>query len=190
MAEIKENLQLISKSVELIKNIDSDFEEYKKTGRCVLNNSTVNIGRLLEEVAKDEGIQRLAKKHGVSLVLKTRAARAYTDVLKLKQVLINLVTNAIKYNKDDGKGSVTLECYGAGPSAEIIVSDNGIGLSKEELAVLGRPFFRSKRVEREGTGLGLCTVFKLATICGWDIKVESVISKGTKVKLVLHHITG
>ena len=62
--------------------------------------------------------------------------------------------------------------------------------SKKEMELVGKPFYRSKRIERPGTGLGLCTTIKLAKLLGWHMHIESEINAGTSVRFTLYHITG
>ncbi len=100
------------------------------------------------------------------------------DLGELEIILNNLVSNAVKYNKDGGSVTVALERKGGG--VKIQVADTGIGMTPEESAKLFTEFMRIKNEETYrilGSGLGLSTVRKLAQLYGGDAVVKS--EKGT-----------
>ncbi len=114
----------------------------------------------------------------------------YGDDIRIKQILTNMLTNAIKYTH---KGSVTLQAKCRQVDKEhvnliISVSDTGIGIRKEDIKYL---FMSFKRVDEkkngaiEGTGLGLAISHQLAGLMGGEIKVDSVYQRGTTFTLVL-----
>jgi cell cycle sensor histidine kinase DivJ len=117
----------------------------------------------------------------------TRSARAiYADKRAVKQILINLITNGVKFTPRGGEVRVLASVDNHG--LEIAVADSGIGISQEDLGRLGKPFeqvdgelVRSK----EGTGLGLALVKALAVMHGGDATIESVLGEGTTVRVRL-----
>lgn len=103
----------------------------------------------------------------------------YADYTRLKQVLINLLTNAVKYNREDGAilldGGITDEGV-----LRINVKDTGCGLKEEEIDKLFSPFERLNAVENvEGTGIGLTITKHLIELMGGHIGVESVVDHGS-----------
>ncbi len=108
------------------------------------------------------------------------------DPTRLKQVFINLMSNAIKFNQEGG--SVTLE-YDVlqNDMVRINVTDTGRGIQKEKLNSLFRPFNRLgiKNTEVEGTGIGLSIVKQLMELMGGSISVESGSGKGSKFSILL-----
>ncbi|MBI5544773.1 MAG: response regulator [Deltaproteobacteria bacterium] len=109
------------------------------------------------------------------------------DKSEIELVLNNLVTNAVKYNRDGGRVDVILDSRADG--AGIKVSDTGIGMSAEELARLFKEFVRIKNEKTRGilgSGLGLSTVKKIAQLYGGDAKVTSVPDQGTTFEVDLH----
>jgi signal transduction histidine kinase len=108
------------------------------------------------------------------------------DAGEVEIVLNNLVSNAIKYNRDGGRVDVKLRRSGDG--VEIAVADTGIGLKPEEAAKLFREFTRIKNehtVKVLGSGLGLSTVRKIATMYEGDAKVESEAGVGSTFTVTL-----
>ena len=102
------------------------------------------------------------------------------DATRLKEVLVNLLTNAVKYNSDNG--SVTIGYKRLNKShLRIYVSDTGKGLSDKELAVIFEPFNRlgAEYTDIEGVGIGLSISKKLMEIMGGSISIESKKGKGS-----------
>jgi CheY-like chemotaxis protein len=102
------------------------------------------------------------------------------DRIRVKQLLINLLTNAIKYNKADG--AVTVDCILSTPGRiRLCVEDTGEGLSEEKLALLFQPFNRlgQETGPEEGTGIGLTVCKRLIELMGGAIGVKSTVGKGS-----------
>ena len=103
----------------------------------------------------------------------------------VKEVVVNLLDNAIKYNKPMGKINVDLAQFEKN-KIKLEVSDTGIGISPEGKRKLFTPYFRDENAKKfMGTGLGLYLVKKLVEKSGGSIKVESVINEGTKFSLII-----
>lgn len=184
--EIKEYSALIKDSVEVMKNIESDFNEYRKTGREKINYSVIDVSNLVKEIIKSN--KNIINQYKIQVKATYRRARAYTDINKLKQVINNLFNNACKYSNPNG--IVEVICYTSNSSAKVVIRDHGIGLTEEELKHVGTAFYRTKRLDRPGTGLGLGIVKKISKLLNWDFNISSTLGEGTKVELVLHHIIG
>ena len=111
---------------------------------------------------------------------------ARADRGKLDQILINLLTNAIKYTS--AGGSVTVQCGETSTAAVISVTDTGLGIPKDKLAVIFEPFiqvgYRQARAS-EGVGLGLAIGRNLARGMGGDISVASELGEGSTFRLTL-----
>jgi signal transduction histidine kinase len=121
------------------------------------------------ELDADEGIELLA------------------DAGEAEIVLNNLVSNAVKYNRDGGKVTVTMRRKG--DSVRIAVADTGIGLSPEEAGKLFNEFMRIKNehtVKILGSGLGLSTVRKIANMYDGEATVKSAPGVGSTFTVTLH----
>lgn len=97
-------------------------------------------------------------------------ARAFADPLRLRQVMDNLVSNAVKYNRDGG--AIFLGCTTDGDSTWILVRDTGTGIAEPDLGRLFERYFRA-RTDVEGTGLGLSISRDIARAHGGDITVQT-----------------
>lgn len=154
-----------------------------------LNITSVNINELTEIILKR--LRPIARKNDIELLLvSTREITAEVDEVKLSLVLTNLVENAIKYNKEHGKVTVTLDADHQ--FFTIAVEDTGIGIPEESLPQIYERFYRvDKSHSREigGTGLGLAITKNAVSLLSGSIRVESTLGEGTKflVKIPLKH---
>jgi signal transduction histidine kinase len=110
-----------------------------------------------------------------------------TDPNILKNILFNLVSNAIKYTKQNG--IITLKLYDDDQNLHLVVSDNGIGIPQKDQKHLFDRFFRAENASNlEGTGLGLFIVKKYSELLHGDISFTSTESTGTTFTLILPKI--
>jgi CheY-like chemotaxis protein len=125
-------------------------------------------------------VQPLAAARNVRLIsLPCTSRYVMADRQRLKQVLINLVSNAIKYNRLEG--SVTITCEASENHARIAITDTGIGIPAERIEQLFTPFQRlgAEHSAIEGTGLGLTVAKRLVEAMAGTIGVESTPGQGT-----------
>jgi cell cycle sensor histidine kinase DivJ len=166
----------------------------------ILDMSKIEAGKFelseeifdLEEVAQAavRFVKIQSDRAGVVLrcAILSSARSIFADKRAVKQILINLLSNGVKFTPRSGEVLVAAEMDGHG--VKISVTDSGIGISHEDLKKLGRPFeqvdgehVRSK----EGTGLGLALVKALATMHGGEAVIESNLGEGTTVRVRLPH---
>jgi two-component system, cell cycle sensor histidine kinase DivJ len=107
------------------------------------------------------------------------------DRRALKQIVLNLVSNALKFTPKGGAISVTAQGFEG--VFELIVSDTGVGISPQDLERLGRPYEQAGDSDRRGlgTGLGLSLVRSFAELHGGEMSIESVLGEGTTVTIRL-----
>ena len=109
------------------------------------------------------------------------------DAGEIEMLLNNLISNAVKYNRDGGSVDVTVACHAS--RATITVADTGIGMASDEV---GRIFDEFTRIKNEqtnhipGSGLGLSIVKKLVQLYDGEVKVESRLQVGTTFTVVLN----
>ncbi|MDJ0738002.1 MAG: ATP-binding protein [Nostocaceae cyanobacterium] len=128
-----------------------------------------------------------AERKGLQLTteIDPQADICIADERRMKQMLLNLLTNAIKFTQ---AGKVSLEVKKISTGLTFTVSDTGIGIDPEQLKLLFQPFQQlDSRLNRqyEGTGLGLALTRKLARLHGGDITVKSVLGEGSEFTLFL-----
>ncbi|MGE5452009.1 MAG: ATP-binding protein [Acidobacteriota bacterium] len=112
---------------------------------------------------------------------------ALADAVRLRQILVNLLTNAIKYNRPQGR--VMLEAMALPPHVVVSVSDTGRGLSPEQQQHLFEPFNRlgAERTHIEGTGIGLVIVKRLVDLMQGRLEVSSSVGMGSSFRVWLPH---
>jgi len=111
----------------------------------------------------------------------------WTDSYKLRQVLINLVTNAVHATGPGGR--ITIECEETGEQLTLTVSDTGQGIPKENLEKIFEPFFSTKPAG-QGTGLGLFVSRSIIEKMGGSMDVESRLSRGSTFRITLPKFHG
>lgn len=134
-----------------------------------------------------ELLQPLARQHGLALQEAVDPdARVLADAQRLRQVLINIVSNAIKYNRVGGWVCVTL-LPAAGERLVLAVEDNGVGMTPEQMARLFQPFERlgQEASSIEGSGLGLLIARRLVEEMAGELTLKSVAGGGTLVRIEL-----
>ena len=112
------------------------------------------------------------------------------DVLRIKQILINLLSNAFKFTREGGSVLFRTEEITSKKEGHVrycfTIQDNGIGIKEEMIKHLYEPFIRSSEaVKVEGTGLGLSITKGLVDLMGGEIRVSSELQKGTKFEVEL-----
>jgi len=159
-----------------------------ESGSINLSEEDFSIGELLENMANMVDAEVKNKQHALTLEIKNVIHESVVgDGLRLQQVFMNLVSNAIKYTPNGGRIKVTLkELPSTTPDYakfEFRCKDNGYGMSKEFQERLFTPFERAndKRVQNmQGTGLGMVITRNIIRMMDGDIKVESELEKGTE----------
>ncbi len=123
---------------------------------------------------------------GLSLAVAPGARLIFADRRAIKQILVNLLSNGVKYTPSGGHVGVTAGAGGTG--IEIVVRDTGTGISGADLQRLGKPFEQVESAQtraKEGTGLGLALVKSLAQMHGGTALLESTLGEGTTVTVRL-----
>jgi two-component system sensor histidine kinase/response regulator len=181
----RQNVGIINRSgLHLLSLIDDILELSKiEAGRVQLQPMPLNLDELLDDVL---GMVRVrADQQGLSLVRDCKVAPPFVlaDGAKLRQVLINLVSNAVKFTL---RGSVTLslswrtEVSGA-IVLQFVVVDTGIGIGRADLARIFEPFAQADTPgAKDGTGLGLTISRQFVRLMGGDLSVLSVPGEGAK----------
>lgn len=191
-SRVEDCLQKISLSSKHLLSLINDILDMSKIERTqiVLNRVKICLPELLEQVSSMIAPQ--AKLAGLSFSLQTEIQHPvfYGDSLRINQILINLLGNAVKFTSEGG--SVSFEAKELPADSEgciryrFTVRDTGIGMSESFLARLFEPFTRSRAAARiEGTGLGLSITKGLVDLMHGEISVESQPGRGTTFCVIL-----
>jgi two-component system sensor histidine kinase BaeS len=155
-----------------------------ESGALKLQREPVDMGALIDEVMAS--FQAQADKAGVALVYETSpdVPALDLDAARIRQVLSNLVANALRYTPQGGKISVrcSIEGKGAG-SVQVAVSDTGAGIPPDDLPHIFDRFYKSP--DSRGTGLGLTIARNLVLAHGGEINAASEAGKGTTMRFTL-----
>ncbi len=169
-AEVDRENQIINDLLELVR-----MDKKAKS----LNITTVDVVKMMEVILKR--MRPIAMKRNIELTLETtREITAEIDEVKLSLALMNLVENAVKYNKDDGWVKVRLDADHQYFTCE--VSDSGIGIPEDSIDRIYERFYRvdkSRSREIGGTGLGLSITHSAILMHRGTIEVSSVENEGT-----------
>ncbi len=151
-----------------------------EAGRLSLSLEPVQVPLLLQEALAMVGTQASSRQVRVLDDAARTVLYLHADRQRLKQVLLNLLTNAIKYNRTSGTVIISTEDNGQG-RVRIRISDTGDGIPVEKISRLFQPFERlgAEQTEVEGTGIGLALSKRLVELMGGTIGVESQVGAGT-----------
>ena len=182
-----------AEKIEAIEYIISESERLKAIGEKLLdeafvrenkiNPERVNLGSMIFDVVKKLTVK--ASHAGVELRSEAEEIFVNCDKLLTELLITNLTDNAIKACRNNG--TVKIGCARKDGNAFICVSDNGVGMTEEQLAHITEPFYRTDKSRSRGeggTGLGLSLCERIAQAHGAELKFESAPEKGTKATVI------
>lgn len=187
----KSYIQIIESSGNMLLSLVDNMLDYPtlRSGSLVLREEDLSLTDLLEQVLAIMGFQAYSK--GLELIGDIEGdakQRVTADLQRLRQIMINLVGNAIKYT-EHGEIVVRLRVDAETSGRNLLcveVSDSGIGMSEGTMANLFRPFVRpvdpDDDVHKRGSGLGLTISKQLVELMDGEIGIESKLDQGTKVR--------
>lgn len=154
-----------------------------EAGQSELHCEYFALHQALDEVLP--GPRALAARKGIVLATPAEELLVYADRLRFKQIVYNLVSNALKYTPSGGR--VSLSASVQGPDICMIVADTGIGISAEEQDSIFDKFYQvqSGMPVQEGAGLGLAITKRLVEQHGGRIRVDSELGHGSRFTLTL-----
>ncbi|MGB2894679.1 MAG: ATP-binding protein, partial [Anaerolineales bacterium] len=191
-ADQMENLEVIVRSGEHLLGLINEVLEMSKieAGRATLNKQNFDLHRMIEGM---EDMFRLrAEQTGLELelILGPNVPRyIHADEGKLRQVLMNLLGNAIKFTEEGGL-TIEVQCVQSSedppcPRLRFVISDTGLGIAPEELETVFDPFVQAANThqEHEGTGLGLSISLQFAELMGGNLTASSELGVGSSFTL-------
>ncbi|MTI17036.1 PAS domain S-box protein [Rhodobacteraceae bacterium RKSG542] len=183
----KEYCHDIHSSGTYLLNVINDILDMSKieAGRLELAVETVEMDKLVADASRI--ISANAAEKNISISIDAVPAIAVdADRRAVKQVLLNLLANAVKFTPDHGK--VWVKGQRKGTNIELTIADNGIGISKKDIDRLAKPFVQVENQftkTHKGSGLGLAIARSLSELHGGKMDLKSEVGKGTQVTITL-----
>lgn len=192
-SELLEISDLTQKQHRQVKNIHASGSHLLELINDVLEFAKIESGKLalsIEEVALYPVLQEVlsitysaAQELNIEITVDTDQSDyvLLADKVRLKQVILNILSNAIKYNRPNGKIKISYQTTHDGKALSICITDTGLGISKEQIANLFQAFNRLGReaTSIEGTGIGLTITKTLLERMDGNISVDSVENEGS-----------
>ncbi len=188
--EVAKALQQAHDQIMFLSGMINDLSTLSRAerGRLAVDIESINAYRLVEELAEEYRPHAKEKGLKIRTQLTSDLELLHSSKLYVREILQNLITNAIKYTE---KGTVTIGAESKGRGVLFEVTDTGIGISKGDQERIFDKFFRSEDYrtrEHNGTGLGLYVTAKLARMIHAEIKLHSVLNKGTTFSIFIPNL--
>jgi signal transduction histidine kinase len=161
---------------------DTLFITRDELGKLKFTPTRIDLERFIRELAQD--VEHLGQAERITVSGDGSCGTVPVDTNLLRHILVNLLSNALKYSPEDRAVRIDLSC--ADGRVILQVQDQGIGIPEEDLRHLFEPFHRARNVGQiSGTGLGLTIVKRSVEAHGGTIRVESRVGEGTVVTVTL-----
>ena len=158
-----------------------------ESGNPDLQLGTVELSSLFREMIRDWEKKLTSKQLNVIVDVPPELSPICADRTRLQEALYNLLDNAVKYSREHGE--IRLSARQRDGEIELAVSDDGIGIAKEDLPRIFERFYRADKARSpdkvRGTGLGLAIVKHIAQLHGGRVEAESELEEGTTIRVVL-----
>ena len=184
--EQRKQLGMVKSSSQHLLALITDIIDLSKieAGKISLTREEVDLSPLAREVVAS--LEPAASRGGLALLLEApETLKVVSDGRRVRQILVNLVGNAVKFTK---RGTVTVVVERRDDSVRIAVRDTGPGIRAEDMRHLFKFFSQvasAGQATREGTGLGLYLSKRLVRLLGGDIRAESEFGRGSEFQLIL-----
>ena len=194
LPETKEHLEKLQQSGKLLLSIINNVLDMARieSGKMEIDESYSRIEDLRQSVFTVFDAEARKKKIAFRYSVNVEHEHVLTDVTKVKEIFVNILSNAMKYTPSGGSVTVSLEELPCDEPGYMIVrtrvSDTGIGMSQDYLTRIFEAFTREKNTTRSkiaGTGLGMSIVKRYVDLLGGTIQVESELGKGSTFTVAL-----
>ncbi len=183
-SEARENLEVVRRSGDHLKHLIGDILDLSalESGELRLNRGLTDVRAIAAEVVREA--EASAQGRPLDLDLHGDAEQAWVDPLRVRQIIGNLVGNAVKFTAE-GRVGVTIE--GRPRFVAILVEDTGPGIAPEEQAAIFDEYRQAGDASsrRAGTGLGLAITRRLVQMHGGYVELESEVGRGARFTVVL-----
>jgi len=189
-ASQKKSLETVETSAQHLLTLINDILEVSKieAGKLSIHIDTVSVKEVCESSLNF--IKEAAFKKSIRMDFQPESSiiKLSADPQRLKQILINLLNNAVKFTPENGSIVLKVHTTPERDQVRFSVIDNGIGISPDDLKKLFTPFTQlDSGLSRQygGTGLGLVLVYKMTELHGGSVEVESEVGKGSRFTVIL-----
>ncbi|MCX7904000.1 MAG: ATP-binding protein [Caloramator sp.] len=181
--EVKQGLKIISKEVDRLSDMVEDLLDFSKLegGKIKLNIETFSLNQEIYDIcslykakANNKGLKITTELDADDIIV--------ADKFRIRQVIINLIDNAIKFSKQNG--NILINTYKERYNIIIIVEDDGIGIPSEKIDKVKEKFYKAD-IKKEGSGLGLAICDEIIKLHKGSLIIESSEGLGTKVTVIL-----
>lgn len=183
---ITRQLQVLNKiknSILYLRNVIDNITELYKNETLKPTIKKIDLRKFVNDLI-EEIIIEAREDHLINVHIDDSLKEFRGDEFILKQILVNLFLNSIKFSPEGGQ--ILLSVKKSGSYLNFSVRDEGIGIDEKEIKNLFKPFYRAKNVENiPGLGLGLAIVHKLVKLHKGKIKITSSLNKGTEVNVLI-----
>ncbi len=193
----RQSLRYIKEYGDNLLRLVSDFLDVSraKAGKLESYPEVVKVAPVAESIIGLLGSFAEAKQIDIKLLSAEENLAAYVDPNHLKQILFNLIHNAIKFTEQGGEIRINLKADFPNPFLKIAVEDNGVGISEEKLERLFKPYWQEGnefQASRGGSGLGLSLCKMLVEMAGGVLEVHSKPGVGSSFEFTvpLHQLLG
>ena len=196
LPETSEYLKKLQQSGNLLLSIINNVLDMARieSGKIKVDENYERVGEVVDEIISTFSSEAEEKEIHLSGSMKVTHRNILCDGTKIREIYVNLVSNAMKYTPRGGNVTITVEelpCEKEGYiKVKSEIKDTGIGMSKEYLPTLFEPFSREQNTTTRrigGTGLGMPIVKKMVDLMGGSIEVASELGKGTVFTFTLMH---
>ncbi len=161
-----------------------------ESGSSTLQLSEINLAQFFASLIRDWRTKFATKDLNVTVDVAAGVPPIRSDEARLREVLDNLLDNAVKYSRENSE--IHLQAARRGDEIVLSVSDDGIGIGNEDLPRIFERFYRADKARSSdlgGTGLGLSIVKHIAQLHGGRVEAESELGRGTTIRILLPLVT-
>ncbi|TDF97170.1 sensor histidine kinase [Paenibacillus piri] len=183
-SDFAEGLDIIEAEADRLTELVDELLDFSKlvNGRITLNLAPLQLGPLLHHIGKQ--LAPRAARQGIAMEVRAEEPLPllHADENRLKQVLINLIDNALKFTEPGG--TITMDARSTPEHVVLTVEDTGAGIAEQDLEHVFQKFYKGAS-HTAGSGLGLSISEQIIKLHGGQLKLISQSGKGTKVEIVI-----
>lgn len=183
---VEEGLSIVSKETDRLIILVNDLLDFSRlqAHRIELKKEEFSISDLLENIIGQFTVRCQQERIKMMLLTDNQESWVFADYNRLKQVLINVVDNAMKFTVGRPNAEIRISNQVLDDQIIVIVEDNGSGISPEDLQRVKEKFYKGSS-NKSGTGLGLSIASEIMELHGGKMLIDSTLNVGTKVVLVM-----